>query len=164
MFLTMTIQADADRVGGCEAILRGLKKRHEVTGTVLDLVHTASRLPEQPRPLCCWNGLLVWNTYVFIGHSSQPSHSHHGVAMASCIVAGHLQCMQFHCSVLGWSRVRIRRGRDLTIITIVVCGVSIIGIIWLGSVAASVVVLMTLYELFSGRSGCSFLCANVNYG
>ena len=159
----MAIQADADRVGGCEAILRGLKKRHEVMGTVPVLVHAASRFPEQPQPLCRWNGLLVWNTYVFIGHSFQPSHSHHGVVMASCIIAGHLQCMQFHCSVRGWSRVCIRQGRDLTIITIVVCGVLVIGIIWLGSVT-SVVVLMTLYELFSGRSGCSFLCANVNYG
>ena len=48
----MTIQVDADRVGGCEAILRGLKKSHEVTGTVPVLIHTASRFPERPRPLC----------------------------------------------------------------------------------------------------------------
>ncbi|KAG8216629.1 hypothetical protein J3R82DRAFT_6824 [Butyriboletus roseoflavus] len=33
--------ADADHVGACEAILRGLKKRHEVTGTVPILVHTS---------------------------------------------------------------------------------------------------------------------------
>ena len=73
--------------------------------------------------------------------------------LASCIVTDHLQCTQFHCSVRGWSRARIRRGRGLTIITIIVCGVSIIGIIWLGSVTASVVVLMTLYELFRGGVG-----------
>ncbi|KAF8137162.1 hypothetical protein EV363DRAFT_652065 [Boletus edulis] len=33
--------ADADHVGACEAILRGLKKRHETTGTVPILVHTS---------------------------------------------------------------------------------------------------------------------------
>ncbi|KAF8438924.1 hypothetical protein L210DRAFT_3646462 [Boletus edulis BED1] len=33
--------ADADHVRACEAILRGLKKRHETTGTVPILVHTS---------------------------------------------------------------------------------------------------------------------------
>ncbi|KAF8555874.1 NAD(P)-binding protein [Imleria badia] len=33
--------ADSDHVGACEAILRGLKKRHEVTDTVPILVHTS---------------------------------------------------------------------------------------------------------------------------
>ncbi|KAI9461371.1 hypothetical protein HD554DRAFT_2041450 [Boletus coccyginus] len=33
--------AHADHVGACEAILRGLKKRHEVTGTVPVLIHTS---------------------------------------------------------------------------------------------------------------------------
>ena len=45
LLLTMTMQVDADRVGRCEAILRGLKKRREVTSTVPVLVHTANRFP-----------------------------------------------------------------------------------------------------------------------
>ena len=87
----MTIRVEADHVAECEAISRGLKKRHEVTSTVPVLVHIASRFPEQPWPPCWlrWNGLIVWNMYIFIRHSSQPSHSHHGLALAGCAVASH---------------------------------------------------------------------------
>jgi len=42
---------------------------------------------------------------------------------------------------------------DLTIVTGVVCALLAIGMIWLGSVA-SVVVLVVLYGLFAGISGC----------
>ncbi|KAF8841111.1 NAD(P)-binding protein [Paxillus ammoniavirescens] len=38
--------ADADNVSACEAILKGLKKRHQTTGTVPILIHTVSVLTD----------------------------------------------------------------------------------------------------------------------
>jgi nucleoside-diphosphate-sugar epimerase len=57
--------AHADHVGACEAILKGLKKRHEVTGTVPILVHTSG------------TGTFLFDV-IYGAPPSCSSHSHHG--------------------------------------------------------------------------------------
>ncbi|KAF8555770.1 NAD(P)-binding protein [Imleria badia] len=51
--------ADADHVGACKAILRGLKKRHEVTGAVPILVHTASVLTDDAKGMYAYD--TIWD-------------------------------------------------------------------------------------------------------
>ena len=68
-----------DHVGGCKAILRGLKKRHEATGTIPVLVHTVSCFASVIDTLANLVGLvpsLEPVRFHFIGLPSGPSHSH----------------------------------------------------------------------------------------
>ncbi|KAI9461365.1 hypothetical protein HD554DRAFT_2223603 [Boletus coccyginus] len=51
--------AHADHVGACEAILRGLKKRHEVTGTVPVLIHTVRVLIDNAKGMYAYD--TIWD-------------------------------------------------------------------------------------------------------
>ncbi|KAN0086261.1 hypothetical protein V8E55_007395 [Tylopilus felleus] len=51
--------ADSDHVGSCEAILRGLKKRHEMTGTVSSFIHTVNVLNDNAEGM--YSSDIIWD-------------------------------------------------------------------------------------------------------